>query len=150
MKLSNEYINKQYLTNMLGCVHPEDRNWEEAIGIIESCGTGEAYPINWIDTDFLNYDINDICKRPYVIALPIKVGNEVYVNSSSSIMLKTTNYLRKGKVNSINFREGAIIFTAVFNKEETNSNLPVTLCFNLDDIGRIVFLKDKRLNYERK
>lgn len=149
MKLYNEYINKQYLINMLGCVHPEDRNWEEAIGIIEYCGTIEAYPINWIESK-VNYNLNNIYERPYVIALPIRIGDTVFVDPSSSIMLKTTNYLRKGKVNSINFREGAIIFTAVFNKEETNSNLPVTLCFNLDDIGRIVFLKDKRLNYERK
>ena len=149
MKLSNEYINKQYLINMLGCVHPEDRNWEEAIGIIEYCGTIEAYPINWIESK-VNYNLNNIYERPYVIALPIRIGDTVFVDPSSSIMLKTTNYLRKGKVNSINFREGVIIFTAVFNKEETNSNLPVTLCFNLDDIGRIVFLKDKRLNYERK
>ena len=134
---------------MLGCVHPEDRNWEEAIGIIEYCGTIEAYPINWIESK-VNYNLNNIYERPYVIALPIRIGDTVFVDPSSSIMLKTTNYLRKGKVNSINFREGAIIFTAVFNKEETNSNLPVTLCFNLDDIGRIVFLKDKRLNYERK
>lgn len=143
MKLSNEYINKQYLINMLGRVHPEDRNWEEAIGIIESCGTGEVYPINWIDTDFLNYDINDICKRPYVIALPIKIGNEVYVNSSSSRMLKVDGCLRKGEVVNISLNKSVIIFSVRFSEEETSKNCPITIQFSLDEIGKTVFLKKR-------
>lgn len=149
MKLYNEYINKQYLINMLGCVHPEDRNWEEAIGIIEHCGAMEAYPINWIESK-VNYNLNNIYERPYVVALPIRISDTIFVDPSSSRTLKPANYLRKGKVNSINFSEEAIIFTAAFNKEETNNNLPVTLCFTLDEIGRVVFLKDERLNHERK
>lgn len=134
---------------MLGCVHPEDRNWEEAIGIIEDCGVTEAYPINWIESK-VNYNLNNIYKRPYVVALPIRIGDTIFVAPSSSRTLKTTNHLRKGKVNSIDFREDAVIFTAVFNKEETNNNLPVILCFTLDEIGKIVFLKNERLNHERK
>ena len=143
MKLSNEYINKQYLINMLGCVHPEDRNWKEAIGIIEDCGVIEVYPINWIDTDFLNYDINDICKRPYVIALPIKVGNEVYVNSSSSRMLKDDGCLRKGEVVNISLNKSVIIFSVRFSEEETSKNCPITIQFFLDEIGKTVFLKKR-------
>lgn len=144
MKISNEYINKQYLIDMLGCVHPEDRNWEEAIGIIESCGTGEVYPINWIDTDFLNYDINDICKRPYVIALPIKVGNEVYVDSSSSIMLKDDGCLRKGKITSITLNKSSIIFSVRLDNEEIENDSPITLYFSSNEINKKVFLKKDR------
>ena len=143
MKLSNEYINKQYLINMLGCVHPEDRNWEEAIGIIEDCGVTEAYPINWIESK-LDYDLNDIYEKPYVIALPIKIGDAVFVESSSSILLKADNCLRKGKIVSINLSESVIIFSAIFDKEETKSNSPATLYFSLDEIGKTVFLKKDR------
>lgn len=149
MKLSNEYINKQYLINMLGCVHPEDRNWEEAIGVIESCGTMEAYPINWIDTSFLSYDINDIYKRPCVIALPIKVGNEVYVDPSSNRMLKDDDCLRKGEVVNISLNKSVIIFSVRFSEEETSKNCPITIQFSLDEIGKDIFLKEKR-DYERK
>lgn len=144
MKVSNECINKQYLANVLANVHPEDRNWKEAIGIIESCGATEAYPINWIDTSFLNYSINDICERPYVVALPIKVGNEVYVNPSSSNMLKGDGCLRKGEIVNISLNKSAIIFSVRFSKEETSINCPITIQFSLDEIGKTVFLKKDR------
>lgn len=144
MKVSNECINKQYLANVLANVHPEDRNWKEAIGIIESCGATEAYPINWIDTSFLNYSINDICERPYVVALPIKVGNEVYVNPSSSNMLKDDSCLRKGEIVNISLNKSAIIFSVRFSKEETSINCPITIQFSLDEIGKTVFLKKDR------
>lgn len=149
MKLSNEYINKQYLINMLACVHPEDRNWEEAISVIESCGAMETYPINWIDTNFLNYDINDIYKRPYVVALPIKVGNEVYVDPSSNRMLKDDGCLRKGEVVNISLNKSVIIFTVRFSEEETSKNRPITIQFSLDEIEKTVFLKERR-DYERR
>lgn len=144
MKVSNECINKQYLANVLANVHPEDRNWKEAIGIIESCGATEAYPINWIDTSFLNYSINDICERPYVVALPIKVGNEVYVNPSSSNMLKDDSCLRKGEIVNISLNKSAIIFSVRFSKEETSINCSITIQFSLDEIGKTVFLKKDR------
>lgn len=144
MKLSNEYINKQYLANVLANVHPEDRNWKEAIGIIESCGATEAYPINWIDTSFLNYSINDICERPYVVALPIKVGNEVYVNPSSSNMLKDDSFLRKGEIVNISLNKSVTIFSVRFSKEETSINCSITIQFSLDEIGKTVFLKKDR------
>lgn len=144
MKVSNECINKQYLVNVLANVHPEDRNWKEAIGIIESCGATEAYPINWIDTSFLNYSINDICERPYVVALPIKVGNEVYVNPSSSNMLKDDSCLRKGEIVNISLNKSVTIFSVRFSKEETSINCSITIQFSLDEIGKIVFLKKDR------
>ena len=144
MKVSNEYINKQYLANVLANVHPEDRNWKEAIGIIESCGVTEAYPINWIDTSFLNYNINDICERPYVVALPIKVGNEVYVNPSSSRMLKDDGCLRRGEVVNISLNKSVIIFSVRFSEEETSKNCPITIQFSLDEIGKTVFFEKDR------
>lgn len=144
MKVSNECINKQYLANVLANVHPEDRNWKEAIGIIESCGATEAYPINWIDTSFLNYSINDICERPYVVALPIKVGNEVYVNPSSSNMLKDDSCLRKGEIVNISLNKSVTIFSVRFSKEETSINCSITIQFSLDEIGKTVFLKKDR------
>ena len=144
MKLSNEYINKQYLANVLVNVHPEDRNWKEAIGIIEGCEVTEVYPINWIDTSFLSYNINDICERPYVVALPIKVGNEVYVNPSSSRMLKDDGCLRKGEIVNISLNKSVIIFSVRFSEEETSKNCPITIQFSLDEIGKTVFLKKDR------
>lgn len=142
MKLSNEYINKQYLANVLASVHPEDRNWKEAIGIIESCGATEAYPINWIDTSFLNYNINDICERPYVVALPIKVGDKVYVDLSSSKKIKTDNYLRKGEIVSISLSKFSIIFSVRLDNSEIENNFPTTLYFSLNEINKKVFLEN--------
>ena len=142
MKLSNEYINKQYLANVLASVHPEDRNWKEAIGIIESCGATEAYPINWIDTSFLNYNINDICERPYVVALPIKVGDKVYVDLSSSKKIKTDNYLRKGEIVSISLSKFSIIFSVRLDNSEIEDNFPTTLYFSLNEINKKVFLEN--------
>lgn len=144
MKLSNEYINKQYLANTLANVHPEDRNWKEAIGIIESCGATEAYPINWIDTSFLNYNINDVCERPYVVALPIKVGDKVYVDLSSSKKIKTDNYLRKGEIVSISLSKFSIIFSVRLDNSETENDLPTTLYFSLNEINKKVFLENIR------
>ena len=144
MKLSNEYINKQYLANTLASVHPEDRNWKEAIGIIEDCGATEAYPINWIDTSFLNYNINDICERPYVVALPIKVGDKVYVDLSSSKKIKTDNYLRKGEIVSISLSKFSIIFSVRLDNSETEDNFPTTLYFSLNEINKKVFLENIR------
>lgn len=144
MKLSNEYINKQYLANVLASVHPEDRNWKEAIGIIEDCGATEAYPINWIDTSFLNYNINDICERPYVVALPIKVGDKVYVDLSSSKKIKTDNYLRKGEIVSISLSKFSIIFSVRLDNSETENDLPTTLYFSLNEINKKVFLENIR------
>ena len=142
MKLSNEYINKQYLANVLASVHPEDRNWKEAIGIIEDCGATEAYPINWIDTSFLNYNINDICERPYVVALPIKVGDKVYVDLSSSKKIKTDNYLRKGEIVSISLSKFSIIFSVRLDNSEIEDNFPTTLYFSLNEINKKVFLEN--------
>ena len=142
MKLSNEYINKQYLANTLASVHPEDRNWKEAIGIIEDCGATEAYPINWIDTSFLNYNINDICEKPYVIALPIKVGDKVYVDLSSSKKIKTDNYLRKGEIVSISLSKFSIIFSVRLDNSEIEDNFPTTLYFSLNEINKKVFLEN--------
>ena len=142
MKLSNEYINKQYLANTLASVHPEDRSWKEAIGIIESCGATEAYPINWIDTSFLNYNINDICERPYVVALPIKVGDKVYVDLSSSKKIKTDNYLRKGEIISISLSKFSIIFSVRLDNSEIEDNFPTTLYFSLNEINKKVFLEN--------
>ena len=142
MKLSNEYINKQYLANTLASVHPEDRNWKEAIGIIENCGATEAYPINWIDTSFLNYNINDICERPYVVALPIKVGDKVYVDLSSSKKIKTDNYLRKGEIISISLSKFSIIFSVRLDNSEIEDNFPTTLYFSLNEINKKVFLEN--------
>ena len=142
MKLSNEYINKQYLANVLASVHPEDRNWKEAIGIIEDCGATEAYPINWIDTSFLNYNINDICEKPYVIALPIKVGDKVYVDLSSSKKIKTDNYLRKGEIVSISLSKFSIIFSVRLDNSEIEDNFPTTLYFSLNEINKKVFLEN--------
>ena len=142
MKLSNEYINKQYLVNVLASVHPEDRNWKEAIGIIEGCGATEAYPINWIDTSFLNYNINDICEKPYVVALPIKVGDKVYVDLSSSKKIKTDNYLRKGEIISITLGKSSIIFSVRLDNSETEDNFPTTLYFSLNEINKKVFLEN--------
>ena len=136
MKLSNEYINKQYLANTLASVHPEDRNWKEAIGIIEDCGATEAYPINWIDTSFLNYNINDICEKPYVIALPIKVGDKVYIDLSSSKKIKTDNYLRKGEIVSISLSKFSIIFSVRLDNSEIEDNFPTTLYFSLNEINK--------------
>lgn len=144
MKLSNEYINKQYLANILASVHPEDRNWKEAIGVIEDCGATEAYPINWIDTSFLNYNINDICEKPYVIALPIKVGDKVYVDLSSGKKIKTDNYLRKGEIVSISLSKFSIIFSVRLDNSETEDNLPTTLYFSLNEINKKVFLENIR------
>ena len=144
MKLSNEYINKQYLANVLASVHPEDRNWKEAIGIIEDCGATEAYPINWIDTSFLNYNINDICEKPYVIALPIKVGDKVYVDLSSSKKIKTDNYLRKGEITSITLSKFSIIFSVRLDNSETENDLPITLYFSSNEINKKVFLENYR------
>ena len=144
MKLSNEYINKQYLANTLASVHPEDRNWKEAIGIIEDCGATEAYPINWIDTSFLNYNINDICEKPYVIALPIKVGDKVYVDLSSSKKIKTDNYLRKGEIVSISLSKFSIIFSVRLDNSETENDLPITLYFSSNEINKKVFLENYR------
>ena len=144
MKLSNEYINKQYLANVLASVHPEDRNWKEAIGIIEDCGATEAYPINWIDTSFLNYNINDICEKPYVIALPIKVGDKVYVDLSLSTKIKTDNYLRKGEITSITLSKFSIIFSVRLDNSETENDLPITLYFSSDEINKKVFLENIR------
>ena len=142
MKVSNEYINKQYLANVLASVHPEDRNWKEAIGIIEDCGATEAYPINWIDTSFLNYNINDICERPYVVALPIKVGDKVYVDLSSSKKIKTDNYLRKGEIISISLSKFSIIFSVRLDNSEIEDNFPTTLYFSLNEINKKVFLEN--------
>lgn len=142
MKLSNEYINKQYLANVLASVHPEDRNWKEAIGIVEDCGATEAYPINWIDTSFLNYNINDICERPYVVALPIKVGDKVYVDLSSSKKIKTDNYLRKGEIVSISLSKFSIIFSVRLDNSETEDNFPTTLYFSSNEINKKVFLEN--------
>lgn len=142
MKLSNEYINKQYLVNTLASVHPEDRNWKEAIGIIEDCGATEAYPINWIDTSFLNYNINDICEKPYVVALPIKVGDKVYVDPSSSKKIKTDNYLRKGEIVSISLSKFSIIFSVRLDNSETENDLPITLYFSSNEINKKVFLEN--------
>ena len=142
MKLSNEYINKQYLANVLASVHPEDRNWKEAIGIIEDCGATEAYPINWIDTSFLNYNINDICEKPYVIALPIKVGDKVYIDLSSSKKIKTDNYLRKGEIVSISLSKFSIIFSVRLDNSEIEDNFPTTLYFSLNEINKKVFLEN--------
>lgn len=138
MKLSNEYINKQYLANVLASVHPEDRNWKEAIGIIEGCGVTEAYPINWIDTSFLSYDINDICEKPYVIALPIKVGDKVYVDPFSS------KDLRKGEITSITLGKSSIIFSVRLDNSETENDLPITLYFSSNEINKKVFLENYR------
>ena len=142
MKLSNEYINKQYLANTLASVHPEDRNWKEAIGIVEDCGATEAYPINWIDTSFLNYNINDICEKPYVIALPIKVGDKVYVDLSSSKKIKTDNYLRKGEITSITLSKFSIIFSVRLDNSEIEDNFPTTLYFSSNEINKKVFLEN--------
>ena len=142
MKLSNEYINKQYLANTLASVHPEDRNWKEAIGIIEDCGATEAYPINWIDTSFLNYNINDICEKPYVVALPIKVGDKVYIDLSSSKKIKTDNYLRKGEIVSISLSKFSIIFSVRLDNSEIEDNFPTTLYFSLNEINKKVFLEN--------
>lgn len=144
MKLSNEYINKQYLANTLASVHPEDRNWKEAIGIIESCGATEAYPINWIDTSFLNYNINDICEKPHVIALPIKVGDKVYVDLFSSKDSKIDNYLRKGEITSITLGKSSIIFSVRLDNSETENDLPITLYFSSNEINKKVFLENHR------
>ena len=141
MKLSNEYINKQYLANVLANVHPEDRNWKEAIGIIEGCGATEAYPINWIDTSFLNYNINDICEKPYVVALPIKVGDKVYVDPFLSKDLKIDNYLRKGEITSITLGKSSIIFSVRLDNSETENDLPTTLYFSSNEINKKVFLE---------
>ena len=138
MKLSNEYINKQYLANVLASVHPEDRNWKEAVGIIEGCGATEAYPINWIDTSFLSYDINDICEKPYVIALPIKVGDKVYVDPFSSKDLK------KGEITSITLGKSSIIFSVRLDNSETENDLPITLYFSSNEINKKVFLENYR------
>lgn len=145
MKLSNEYINKQHLVNMLVCVHPEDRNWEEAISIIEDCGAMEAYPVNWIDTGFLNYNLDNICEKPYVIALPIRIGDTVFVSSSLSDVLRDDdNNLRKGKVVSINLNKYSVTFSVDFNEEETKIGLSIRIYFSLDEIGKDVFLKNYR------
>lgn len=144
MKLSNEYINKQYLANVLASVHPEDRNWKEAIGVIEDCGATEAYPINWIDTSFLNYNINDICEKPYVIALPIKVGDKVYVDPFLSKDLKIDNYLRKGEITSITLGKSSIIFSVRLDNSETENDLPITLYFSSNEINKKVFLENIR------
>lgn len=138
MKLSNEYINKQYLANVLASVHPEDRNWKEAVGIIEGCGATEVYPISWIDTSFLSYDINDICEKPYVIALPIKVGDKVYVDPFSNKDLK------KGEITSITLGKSSIIFSVRLDNSETENDLPITLYFSSNEINKKVFLENYR------